>query len=87
LEADADWARLSVEDAGPGIPLDQVDSAFGRFWRGTGSTHTPGSGLGLAIVRATATAHHGRVEVDGSRFTLVLPRVVQLSGATPPSGR
>jgi signal transduction histidine kinase len=73
LETDMGFARLSVTDAGPGIPPDQVDAAFGRFWRGVGSTSTPGSGLGLAIVRATAAAHHGRVDVDGSRFTLVLP--------------
>jgi len=73
LDADAQWARLSVSDAGPGLAPDQVEQAFRRFWRGPASGATPGSGLGLAIVAATATAHRGRVEVDGGRFTLVLP--------------
>jgi two-component system, OmpR family, sensor kinase len=88
LEVGAGVARLSVVDEGPGIPPDQIDAAFGRFWRGSEATSTPGSGLGLAIVRATATAHHGRVEVDGSRFTLVIPIAVPGvgEGATPATG-
>jgi len=84
LEADAQWARLSVVDTGPGLPPDQVEQAFGRFWRGPASGSTPGSGLGLAIVAATATAHRGRVEVDGGRFTLVLP-VAPPDGAAAPT--
>ncbi len=79
LDADAEWARLSVSDTGPGLAPDQVAQAFRRFWRGPASGATPGSGLGLAIVAATATAHRGRVEVDGGRFTLVLP-------VAPPDG-
>jgi two-component system OmpR family sensor kinase len=88
LEVGAGVARLSVADEGPGIPPDQIDAAFGRFWRGSEATSTPGSGLGLAIVRATATAHHGRVEVDGSRFTLVIPIAVPGvgEGATSATG-
>jgi two-component system OmpR family sensor kinase len=73
LTADGREARLSVADAGPGIPPDRVEEAFGRFWRGPDAAVRPGSGLGLAIVRATATAHRGEVAVDGSRMTLVLP--------------
>jgi signal transduction histidine kinase len=73
LDADAHWARLSVADAGPGLAPADVEQAFQRFWRGPAAGGTPGSGLGLAIVRATAVAHRGRVEVDGARFTLVLP--------------
>ena len=68
-----------MSDTGPGLAPDQVEQAFRRFWRGPASGTTPGSGLGLAIVRATATAHRGRVEVDGARFTLVLP-------VAPPDG-
>ncbi len=79
LDADAQWARLSVSDAGPGLAPDQVEQAFRRFWRGPASGATPGSGLGLAIVAATATAHRGRVEVDGGSFTLVVP-------VAPPDG-
>ncbi len=73
LTTEGDRASLQVADAGPGIPPDRVESAFGRFWRGPESAGRPGSGLGLAIVRATATAHGGEVTVEGSRMTLVLP--------------
>lgn len=86
LDADAQWARLSVADSGPGLAPDQVDAAFRRFWRGPGSSATPGSGLGLAIVRATATAHRGRVEVDGACFTLVLPLARSAAAEAPPAG-
>lgn len=64
---------LEVRDAGPGIPPDQVEAAFGRFWRGPEAAGRPGSGLGLAIVRATAAAHGGSVRVDGPRVAIVLP--------------
>jgi signal transduction histidine kinase len=67
--ADESWARLSVEDEGPGP--DEAEQAFQRFWRG--SSRAPGSGLGLAIVRATAERHGGRASVRGSRFTIELP--------------
>jgi signal transduction histidine kinase len=86
LDTDAQWARLSVADSGPGLAPDQVDAAFRRFWRGPRSSASPGSGLGLAIVRATATAHRGRVEVDGACFTLVLPLAQSADAEAPPGG-
>jgi signal transduction histidine kinase len=67
--ADGGWARLSVEDEGPGPA--EPEQAFERFWRG--SSRASGSGLGLAIVRATAERHGGRATVAGSRFTIELP--------------
>lgn len=67
-----------VQDTGPGIQPDEIDSIFDRFHRGRESRERPGSGLGLAIVRSIAEAHRGRVEVEstpgvGSRFTLWVP--------------
>jgi two-component system, OmpR family, sensor kinase len=70
---DGDEARLTVTDGGPGIPPDQVEAATTRFWRGEQARTRPGSGLGLALVRATAERHGGRLEIDGSRFALVVP--------------
>ena len=61
---------VRVEDAGPG-PSDP-ERIFERFHRGD-EARGEGSGLGLAIVRAIADRHGGRVEVDGARFTLVVP--------------
>jgi two-component system, OmpR family, sensor histidine kinase TctE len=55
-----------VEDSGPGIPVDERDRVFERFYRG--DTEEAGSGLGLAIVREIA-AHHGAIVtiVDNDR--------------------
>lgn len=70
-------ARLSVADEGPGLAPEEAERAFSRFWRGAGGK--PGSGLGLAIVRATAERHRGRAYAEGSRFTIELPALRDLS--------
>jgi signal transduction histidine kinase len=51
-------ARLTVDDAGPGIPEDQRDLVFDRFHRATDATS--GAGLGLAIADAVVRATGGR---------------------------
>jgi len=45
-----------VEDSGPGIPLDERERVFDRFYRIAGS-EASGSGLGLAIIKAIAERH------------------------------
>jgi two-component system phosphate regulon sensor histidine kinase PhoR len=50
---------LSVADEGPGIPPDELERIFERFFRGDRSRGTPGTGLGLAIVRHILRAHGG----------------------------
>jgi two-component system, OmpR family, sensor histidine kinase TctE len=68
--------RLSVQDDGPGIPLDERARIFERFYRVPGG-HGEGCGLGLAIVEEIARLHNATVEVtngangQGSRFTVV----------------
>jgi two-component system, OmpR family, sensor histidine kinase TctE len=57
---------LSVLDSGPGIPADDRQRIFDRFWRGKG-VRTPGAGLGLAIVMEIAKAHGASITV-GDRF-------------------
>jgi two-component system, OmpR family, sensor histidine kinase TctE len=69
-----DAGRVSVLDRGPGIPPEQRDLIFERFWRGKG-TSSNGAGLGLAIVREIMNAHRGSIRVDqapagGASFTL-----------------
>ena len=71
-------AWISVADEGPGLAPEEAARAFERFWRGSGA-RGEGSGLGLAIVRAIAERHGGRVSVDGSRFTIELPALKEVS--------
>jgi signal transduction histidine kinase len=49
-------AGLSVDDQGPGVPVEHRARVFERFWRAPGQTR-PGSGLGLALVHEIAVAH------------------------------
>jgi signal transduction histidine kinase len=77
-------ARLWVQDSGPGIPADEQERVFERFYRGP-DNGADGSGLGLAIVRAIVEAHEGHVTVEsepgtGSRFVIELPLDVPGSG-------
>jgi signal transduction histidine kinase len=71
---------LSVSDHGPGIPPEEHERIFERFYR-RGSElrrETPGVGIGLSLVKHIVEAHGGRVRVaseigKGSCFTLELP--------------
>lgn len=56
-------AVLEVADSGPGIPVEERARVMDRFYRVPG-TASSGSGIGLALVRAIATRHGGRVELD-----------------------
>jgi signal transduction histidine kinase len=67
--------RITVEDAGSGVPEELRPRLFERFARGN---RAAGSGLGLAIARAYAHAHGGDLVYDqrdaGARFDLILPQ-------------
>ena len=79
-------ASLEVEDAGPGIPRDQQEAIFERFYRGEGGVAW-GSGLGLAIAKELARLMNGAVTVESrpgrTVFALVLkPEVTPLAAST-----
>jgi signal transduction histidine kinase len=66
--------RVDVTDHGPGVPVEQQERIFERFWRGR-SADTAGVGLGLAIVKKIMEAHRGTAAVrnnsdKGAVFTL-----------------
>jgi two-component system OmpR family sensor kinase len=78
-------AVLEVEDTGPGIPTDERERVFDRFYRGASSAEG-GTGLGLAIARRIAERHGGRVELlDRPGATGLLARVVVPAEALSPS--
>ncbi len=58
-------ALLRVDDAGPGIPADERERVFDRFFRRAGADEE-GSGLGLAIVRSVAERHGAALSLDAS---------------------
>ncbi len=76
-----DDVEISVVDQGIGIPAEEMERIFERFYRVDPARHrsTGGTGLGLSIVKHVAATHGGDVRVwsvegEGSTFTLVLPR-------------
>ena len=80
------WVEMSVEDEGPGIPVNNIETVFERFYteRPKGREFGSHSGLGLAICRQIVTAHKGIIyaenkspetgETTGARFIIKLPR-------------
>ncbi len=70
---DGDVIRITVEDNGPGIPVDLREKIFEPFF----TTRESGTGLGLAIVRQIVESHHGRIMVESepgrTAFTVTLP--------------
>ena len=70
---EASW-RVSIIDAGCGIPPEKQDSVFTPFF----TEKSNGTGLGLAVVQTVIKAHNGHIDWEsqagkGSRFTLSLP--------------
>ncbi|MET8651693.1 HAMP domain-containing sensor histidine kinase [Nocardia aurea] len=68
--------ELDVDDAGPGIPSEERELVFERFYRTTVSRSMPGSGLGLAIVKQVVTKHGGTITVENSARGGALIRIV-----------
>ena len=83
VEREDGWAGFAVEDAGAGIPPEEREPVFERFFRGRAAGMRgagEGSGLGLALVREHVGLHGGRVWVEereggGARFVVRLPVV------------
>ncbi len=78
VTADDQEVRLSVDDDGPGIPPEERERVFDRFY-GRSAGDDAGSDLGLAIVKAVVDRHAGRIELEqsalgGLRVLVRLPR-------------
>ncbi|MCX5795002.1 MAG: ATP-binding protein, partial [Elusimicrobia bacterium] len=73
--------EVSVADQGPGIPAQEHQKLFQKFYRAAGpvSRQTRGTGLGLAICKGIVESHHGRIWVEsapgrGTTFRFSFPR-------------
>ncbi len=71
---------VAIRDEGLGIPEDELQQLFDRFFRASTSTGIAGSGIGLHLVQHFVGLHGGRVEVEsvvdvGTTFTVYLPFV------------
>jgi signal transduction histidine kinase len=76
IRPDGDRLSIEVADTGCGIPQDQLDHIFEKYYQGRGTSG--GAGLGLAIARAGVEAHGGSIHVisraeRGTRFRISLP--------------
>jgi signal transduction histidine kinase len=84
ITSNAEAVKFSVSDTGPGIPPDDLERIFERFYRRdpSRSRDTGGSGLGLSIVKSLVERQGGQIEVEskvgkGSCFTIIFPRSTQ----------
>ncbi len=92
-ERRADKLAVRVADQGVGIPADDCDHLFDRYFRGSNVSGTVGTGIGLHLVRIVLDLHQGEISVEsregeGACFTVFLPAAATcLSGgpadATP----
>jgi signal transduction histidine kinase/CheY-like chemotaxis protein len=80
-----DEIQIVVEDTGAGIPKDELDKIFDRFYQGKDAhgNDVGGSGIGLALVKEYVELHGGAVAVTseperGSSFLVTLPREMEL---------
>ena len=80
LQNEGDFALLTIQDTGIGIPEEDLPLIFNRFYRvdKARTRDEGGSGLGLSICRQIAEAHKGKIVVEsklgvGTRFKIRLP--------------
>jgi signal transduction histidine kinase len=65
-------AVLAISDDGPGVPANECDLIFRRFYRSEKSRCTPGNGLGLSIVAAVARVHGANIALFQNRPGLTI---------------
>lgn len=75
---DGDYAVLSIQDEGVGIPKAEIPKIFNRYYRASTSSGIAGTGIGLNMADLIVRKHNGRVEITsevgaGTNVTLYLP--------------
>ena len=86
-----DFVMVSVQDTGSGIPKEELERIFEKFYqvKVAGAWPSKGTGLGLAIVRSIIESHRGKVWVEsepgkGADFRFMLPRARPETMNPPP---
>lgn len=77
-ERDGGWLEMTVADQGPGVPPQDLECIFDKFYRSSRQNKAAGHGLGLAICRGIVDAHGGYIwaengETGGLRVRILLP--------------
>ena len=77
LSDDEENTEIELSDSGIGIPDEELDKVFGRFYRVAKSRSLPGNGLGLSLVNAVIELHHGTIALSnnqpGLKVRITLP--------------
>ena len=80
LNKNEGFAVIGVEDFGMGIPEDQLETIFDKFYRveSRDNDTISGTGLGLTVTKAIVNAHNGEIKVvsqlgRGSKFSIFIP--------------
>ena len=82
--------QVSVSDTGPGVPSDESEKIFDKFYQITEAegTKPKGTGLGLAICKSLVALHGGKIWVEpkptgGSIFCFTLPAAISVDAKPP----
>lgn len=78
INGNATDQRLALRDHGSGIPAEELDSIFSRFWQGEAQVSSGNCGLGLFLCRAILDQHGGRIWAEsepgqGATFCFEIP--------------
>ncbi len=78
LHSDGESFELKVRDTGYGIPKEEIDNVFDRYYRSKTTMKKSGLGIGLALTKSFVELHSGKVSVSskigkGSTFTVHIP--------------
>lgn len=78
----ANKVQLQIRDEGQGIPKEELDNLFNRYYRGTNTTsEASGTGLGLAITKQLVEAMDGEITVQsnssGTVVIVVFPKLIE----------
>lgn len=82
-------ARIGIQviDEGPGIPEEDLERIFSKYYRSHRTKNEAGSGVGLAAVKAIVEAHGGRVIAQnrpkrGTVFEIMLPGSLRMNNSS-----